>query len=146
MRKLLLLLMALLTLNVSAITVEIDGVRYELQSDGNVAELKKVPSDMLGPFVIPEYVEYEGAKYVVTTIGPSALAGCKELVSVTIPNTVKSIEREAFSDCSALTIVNIPNSLTTIGYLAFSGCRSLTSMTIPNSVTFIGGRAFWQCI
>ena len=122
MRNLLLLLMALLTLNVSAFTVEIEGVHYELQSDGNVAELKKVPSDMLGSFVIPEYVEYEGAKYVVTTIGSSALSGCKELVSVTIPNTVKSIEREAFSDCSALTIVNIPNSLTTIGYLAFAGC------------------------
>lgn len=122
MRKLLLLLMALLTLNVSAITVEIDGVRYELQSDGNVAELKKVPSDMLGSFVIPEYVEYEGAKYVVTTIGSSALAGCKELVSVTIPNSVTSIGNYAFQNCTSLASIVIPNTVTSIEREAFSHC------------------------
>ena len=48
----------------------------------------------------------------------------------------------AFSECSNLTSVTISDSVTTIEYGAFYGCSSLTSVTIPNSVTSIGEGAF----
>ena len=51
----------------------------------------------------------------------------------------------AFQYCSGLTSVTIPNSVTSIEYGAFWGCSGLTSVTIPNSVTSIGGSAFEWC-
>ena len=70
---------------------------------------------------------------------------CRELTSVTIPNSVTEIGGGAFSDCSSLTSVTIPNSVTEIGGYTFSGCSSLTSVTIPNGVTRIGDNAFFNC-
>ena len=68
-----------------------------------------------------------------------------KLKSVTIGNSVTSIEDYAFSYCSSLISITIPNSVTSIGWTAFYGCSSLTSVTIPNSVTSIGERAFYDC-
>ena len=75
----------------------------------------------------------------VTVIGDSAFCNT-QLTSVTIPNSVITIENEAFC-CNQLTNVIIPNSVTTIGNFAFFG-NQLTSVTIPNSVTAIGFGAF----
>ncbi len=44
---------------------------------------------------VPESVEYDGAAYSVTSIGPRALAGCDADV-VTIPATVESVDELAF--------------------------------------------------
>jgi len=80
----------------------------------------------------------------VTSIGDNAFF-LTSLTSVTIPNSVTSIEQEAFSNCSSLTSVTIPNSVTNIGGGAFWGCTSLTSVTIPDNVTSIGEGAFSNC-
>ena len=78
-------------------------------------------------------------------IGESAFSYCSGLTSITIPNSVTSIENYAFVYCTGLTSVTIPNSVTSIGSSAFSGCDGLTSITIPNSVTSIGDYAFCSC-
>ncbi len=67
------------------------------------------------------------------------------LISITIPNSVTSIENSAFDDCSNLTEITIPNSVTSIGDYAFFRCESLTEITIPDSVTSIGNYAFASC-
>ena len=68
-----------------------------------------------------------------------------KLISVKIPNSVKSINKFAFHYCTKLKIINIPNSVTTIGDKAFSFCNSLSSIVIPNSVTGIGDDTFIFC-
>ena len=78
-------------------------------------------------------------------IGQYAFCDCRNLKSVTIPNSVTNIQDHAFSYCSGLTSVTIPDSVTSIGYRAFEGCSSLTSVTIPDSVTSIGSDAFSWC-
>jgi hypothetical protein len=62
--------------------------------------------------------------------------------SVTIPNSVTSIENWAFYGCTSLTSVTIPNSVTSIENWAFEGCTGLKEIVIPNSVTEIGHGAF----
>ncbi|MCR4765236.1 MAG: leucine-rich repeat domain-containing protein, partial [Bacteroidaceae bacterium] len=39
---------------------------------------------------------------------------CKNLTSITIPDSVTSIDGYAFSGCSALTFITIPNSISVI--------------------------------
>ena len=46
------------------------------------------------------------------------------------------------SNCKNLTSVTIPNSITHIEDWAFSGCTNLKSITIPQSVVYIGEKAF----
>ncbi len=69
----------------------------------------------------------------------------KTLKTLTIGNSVTSIEAEAFSGCSSITSLTIPNSVKTIGKSAFSDCSGIISLTISNSATSIGDRAFSGC-
>lgn len=117
-----------------------------------------------------QYVEKDGLKYLGNTSNPylyladaaedivtavidsnctmlasECFAGCKNLTSVTIPNTISYIPCCAFKDCEALTSVRIPKLVTHIGNEAFMNCVSLTSINIPSSVTSIGDSAFKSC-
>jgi hypothetical protein len=76
----------------------------------------------------------------VTTIDLEAFRG-KQLISVTIPNTVTTIGVNAFSQ-NQLTVVTIPDSVQTIKDCAFGG-NQLKSIIIPNNVNSIGECAFW---
>ncbi|GHU61202.1 hypothetical protein FACS1894123_00210 [Bacteroidia bacterium] len=69
----------------------------------------------------------------------------KQVVYVTIPNSVTSISGSAFYACKSLETVVIPNTITNIGAYAFNGCSSLTYVIIPASVTSLGDRAFYGC-
>ena len=74
-----------------------------------------------------------------------AFTNKSELESVTIPNSVKSINQWAFFGCENLASVTIPEGVVRIGKEAFSNCDELTKLTIPGSVKSIGEGAFWGC-
>ncbi len=107
-------------------------------------------------------------------IADMAFSGCTTLTSITIPDSVTSIEEGVFYGCTSLTsfsgryasedgrcliidgVLNsvaqaglteytIPDGVTSIGVYAFYGCTSLKSVTIPDSVTTIGDSAFENC-
>ncbi len=80
-----------------------------------------------------------------TQIAPYAFNGCKNLTSITIPDSIISIGKSAFSDCDSLTSITLPDSIASIGEYAFNNCKSLTSVTIPNNVTSIGKAVFGNC-
>ena len=140
-----LIILALLPLVVHADAVQIDGIYYNLDNIVKTAEVTSNPNKYSGAVVIPEAVKYNGVQYDVTIIGNNAFQYCSSLTSITIPNSVTSIEICAFYKCTGLTSVTIPNSVTSIGYYAFQYCSGLRSISIGNSVTSIGGSAFEGC-
>ncbi len=146
LRALFISLALLLSLPMLALEVEIDGMKFDLETIEKQATVMYNGSGKYsGEVVIPESVVYEGTVYSVTGIGGLVFDGCFGLTSVTIPNSVTSIGEWAFYSCSGLTAVTIGNSVTSIGGAAFYNCDGLTSVTIPNSVTSIGGWAFRDC-
>ena len=149
MKKLIVFLFSLIlsvvfSTSASAYDVKIDGIYYNLFSEGNVAEVTEGDEKYSGSITIPSSIKVNDAKYTVTSIGRKAFSSCWSLTSITIPNSVTSIGDYAFNGCS-LKSISIPNSVTNIGREAFSDCWSLTSITIPNSVTSIGNGAFANC-
>ena len=81
----------------------------------------------------------------VTSIEGGVFSDCQGLISVNIPNSVTNIGGGVFFNCTALTSVSIPNSVTSIGDYAFEGCYGLTSVSLGNGVRSIGSAAFSGC-
>ena len=127
-------------LNLWAEEFKIGKLTFEIEPPTTV-KLICADADITNVF-LSETIEYEGYCYTITSIGEWAFKGCKSLKSVTIPNSVTTIEWRAFEGCTSLKSVTIPNSVTSIGDKAFYRCRSLTSVTIPKGVTSIECGAF----
>lgn len=70
----------------------------------------------------------------------------KNITSVKLPQTLKTIKSTAFYDCIGLTSIDLPEGLETIGSNAFGYCTNLTSVEIPASVKTIDSSAFYKCL
>jgi hypothetical protein len=81
----------------------------------------------------------------VRSLGDRVFHSCRLLTDVLLNHGLTSIGAEAFAECSSLTSITIPDSVTSIGSGAFMGCSSLTSIDIPDSVTSIDRGAFFGC-
>lgn len=109
----------------------------------------KLPSSLISigstAFGNCPFSSIEIPKNVQAIGGWQAFMGCKNLVSITIPDGVKDIPLSTFAGCTSLQSVTIPQSVTSIGQTAFSGCSSLPSITISSSVTRVQRNAFANC-
>ena len=147
-----------------------DGIKYRLHNSTLTADVFGYESALSGDVVIPSSISYDSKTYSVTKIEEDAFRDNRNITSITIPDSVTSIERSAFSSCVKLVSVifagtpkiteippaafiscdtleniNIPSSVTSIGSQAFDRCSSLVSITIPSSVTSISDYAFDRC-
>ena len=77
-------------------------------------------------------------------IGEGAFSGCKSLEGITLSDNIYSIGKFAFTD-SGLKSITIPKTITYIQEYAFSGCTSLEEVNIPDSVTRLDRYAFAGC-
>lgn len=81
----------------------------------------------------------------LTSIDNGLFEGFTRLKSIALPSGVTEIGRNAFRDCVALENIALPSGVTKIGGGAFGGCTSLRSIALPSGVTKIGGGAFSGC-
>lgn len=89
-------------------------------------------------------VKYVVIEEGITSVGSYAFEEFYNLVSATLPSSVKSVGRYAFSDCG-IESITLSEGLETIDYGAFIWSMSLKSIDIPDSVKIIGDNAFAGC-
>ncbi len=80
----------------------------------------------------------------INNIGDYAFYGLSNLLSVYIPNGVKTIGSGAFQN-TKLVSVTIPSTVTSIGNNAFYNCTSLVSASVFEGLETIGNYAFRAC-
>lgn len=145
-KPLLILIMTLVPLMTFADGTEINGIYYNLVSKTKQAEVTSNPNKYSGSINIPSTVEYDGITYDVTKLGYRAFHSCEDVTSVSIPNSITTIEEGVFSWCYGLTELDIPNSVTSLGKKAISQCRNIASITIGTGLNSIDREAFAGCV
>lgn len=138
--------------NAMAVTFDIDGIRYEIisQSDRTVS-VAIIPksisyqsySTYSGNFDIPSKVEFNGITFDVIGIGQHAFSECKNLGTITLPNSIKFIGFGAFA-YSNLESITLPNGIDSIGAAAFRDCN-LKEIVLPKSLRVMESTVFCRC-
>lgn len=166
MRQVVLLLCLIISSCIWAQSMVIDGLRYEVIK-GNKVELLGSEVEVADTVRVPAEIVHNNRRYHVIriatnafmgadmvtielpnslrSIGSEAFLGCPKLSTIEIPNSVKEIEVEAFSCCSALQYIKLPERLKYIEYKLLFGCKSLKYLVIPNQVNHIYASAFADC-
>ena len=125
--------------------VFVDSVYYTLDNTAMTAQIAvQSSSTAVGDIVINDTVTYEGANYAVTSMADDAFAGCVQLTSIVLPQTLRNLGKNAFLRCTNLTSCIIPDStITEIPFEAFWGA-GLIEFRVPEGVTYIEQRSFEQ--
>ena len=142
----LLSLTSLIVLAVHGETIDVDSLRYTLNSDGT-ATLTTCLYTKTPEIVIPSTVSGGTQDYTVTKIGQNAFDGRRFITSVAFPETLEYMDFCSFRYCSGLTAVNIPASLRELSSSNFSECTSLQTVTIAagSQLTKVDEAAFYNC-
>lgn len=82
-----------------------------------------------------EYVGGNGSNNIFSTTE----AG---VTSITLPNSITTIDSRAFLGCSEIVNFGVPSKLQKIGDYAFANCSSITSYDLPKTLLQIGVGAF----
>lgn len=117
------------------------NLKFELEPDNASYAITGILDNTITELTLPDIYN----RKPVSRINYMAFSDCRRLTSVTIPDSITSIEEYAFAGCSSLTQVTFGNQLKSIGDYVFDGCRKLTAITIPDSLKSIGEGAFNGC-
>lgn len=148
MKKIMLILFALLPMMTSAFTGEaiVNGINYYIITKGQTAKVIEKKGGYVGNVVIPSTIKYEGVICKVTEIDWRTFFKCSRLTSITIPASITEIGVDAFSGCVNLTSIVIPDNVEKIGSGAFSGCSRLRNIKLSKSLSDIKSCIFKDCI
>jgi hypothetical protein len=81
----------------------------------------------------------------IKTLEENAFKNCTLIEEIVIPNSVTTMENGVFMNCTNLKNVTIGTGITSIGSNCFNSCSNLNEITIPGNVTTIGSFAFSAC-
>ena len=130
----------------------LDKLTYEIE-DGKVT-ITDCDTSLSGDIVLPSKIEGKP----VTSIGWRAFWYCSSLTSITIPNSVTSIDDLAFNGCEKLTQINVDTANTVYSsengvlfnkekteLIRYPAGKTDTAYAIPDRVTSIGWGTFSGC-
>lgn len=126
-------------------TIIRDNLSFEVLSEEDKTAILVGFNDLHDTLVIPSTISLNGQEYTVVAIKENTFSKCKELISVTIPTSIKTIGAAAFSYCSNLKKINLPPSLSEIEKEVFRECENLDSITFPAKLKKIGDGSFRDC-
>lgn len=170
-----LMVAAVLSVSANALAYEfqVGGICYEIFSSTIVKVVRRSGNFYSGNVRIPEQVSYDNITYNVRYIDSYAFAYCNNLTSLTIPNSIISIENGSFVGCENLKelIIKDGKSPLSLGYQSLNGAglfyispletvylgrnlsysvspfsnKPIKNLTIGENVTTIGSSAFRGC-
>ena len=79
----------------------------------------------------------------VTYIGNNAFKGCKNLISIRLPQELKKISESGFEG-TGLTEITLPPNVTSLGYKCFEDCTKLKTVILNDKLETIESFAFSQ--
>lgn len=94
---------------------------------------------------IPSNVEKLVVEEGVTNVGANLCRDSKNLISVSLPASLKSVGANAFNNCRTLSDIHLPFGVEEIGERAFYNCINFIELDLPISVKTIGTEAFAKC-
>ena len=101
------------------------GLSYLANYGENTCTIVGIGTCKETAIVIPQTID----GLTVVSIGQNAFADCKDVVSITLPDTLKTIEDGAFRGCILLKTITIPQGVERICPDAFTECSKLISAT-----------------
>ena len=87
---------------------------------------------------------YDGLR--VIRIAEKAFRGNTYIETMTLPNSVQTIDAYAFYECINLKSVNVPESVKELNEYTFANCSNLETVTLNYKITKISNNAFENCI
>ena len=78
-------------------------------------------------------------------ISNNAFDGPTNLIEISLPRSLREIQKSAFRSNTKIREIEIPTGVTTIASTAFDKCTTLNFVTLPSTLTYLGANAFHLC-
>ena len=135
-----LLLISIVPMSASAAEVVYGNFSFELNGTTNQATLTEYNGNS-SSVKVPDTVY----GYTVTKIDDLVFSNKKEIESISLPNTIRTIGFGAFSSCTKLKKIILPVTVTSMGEYTFSNCTSLTEAYVNSAIETLPNYMFKNC-
>lgn len=128
-------------ISASAVVMTDSYFKYEVNFIRGEATITSCLTDESDLFVPSYYMDYK-----ITGIDNYAFENNNTMMTIALPNTIKSINDYAFRNCKSLKYITVPETVTYLGKGFCSGCSSLEKVKIIPAVEKVPDSAFEGCV
>ena len=152
--------MSIYSSGIEEIEIDENNQNYRVIEDGGICNGEKTPAlynkagnvfispikplGTIQTYEIPEKVEIEGAKVIVTEIFNNAFHNQSNMTNIQLPNKIEKINL-SFNYCNGLTKIEIPSSIKEISSSCFNDANNLKEIRIHKKRGEVTGDP-WGCI
>ena len=115
-------------------TIRVGDAEYRITSingETRTVQFVRLTKDNLTLYQVPDYIEYQGKRYLVTSIGAYAFAENTALREVIVGRNITSIGNYAFYNCTKLKHIKIwSDKLISVGRDAYQGIHRRAEICI----------------